>query len=229
MHWTGPSTVLGLVQTAGSKNERPPAQMFYRPADGHGLPHNPFNAIVTPRPIGWISTRGSDGTENLAPYSFFNAVAYTPPQVIFASTGRKPDRVGTKDSLSNIRDTGVFCCNIVSYALREEMNESSGPWPREEDEFTRTGLERTECETIACSRVVDAPAHLECQLIEVIPLRGKSNFLVLGEVTGIHIRDEFLTDGMLDITAYQPVTRLGYRDFAKIDETFTMLRPGEKD
>ncbi|NIN77265.1 MAG: flavin reductase family protein, partial [Planctomycetales bacterium] len=87
--------------------------MFYRPEDGHGLPHNPFNAIVAPRPIGWISTRGADGSENLAPYSFFNAVAYTPPQVMFASTGAKPDRDGTKDSVTNIRDTGVFCVNLV--------------------------------------------------------------------------------------------------------------------
>ena len=88
--------------------------MFYRPEDGHDLPHNPFNAIVAPRPIGWISTRGSDGSENLAPYSFFNAVAYTPPQVVFASTSAKPDRDGTKDTVANIRDTGVFCCNVVS-------------------------------------------------------------------------------------------------------------------
>ena len=87
--------------------------MFYRPADGHGLPHNPFNAIVTPRPIGWISTRGADGSDNLAPYSFFNGVAYVPPQVMFASTGAKDDQDGTKDSVANIRETGVFCVNVV--------------------------------------------------------------------------------------------------------------------
>ncbi|MEM7490237.1 MAG: flavin reductase, partial [Pseudomonadota bacterium] len=86
--------------------------MFYRPEDGHGLPHNPFNAIVSPRPIGWIATRGTMG-DNLAPYSFFNAVAYVPPQVMFASTSAKPDRDGTKDSVAQIRETGVFCVNIV--------------------------------------------------------------------------------------------------------------------
>ena len=89
--------------------------MFYEPRNGHGLPHNPFNAIVTPRPIGWISTRSADGIDNLAPYSFFNAVAYTPPQVMFASTSSKPDQDDTKDSVANIRDTGVFCVNVVSY------------------------------------------------------------------------------------------------------------------
>jgi flavin reductase (DIM6/NTAB) family NADH-FMN oxidoreductase RutF len=100
------------------------AFMFYRPADGHGLPHNPFNAIVTPRPIGWIATRGADGSENLAPYSFFNAVAYVPPQVIFSSTGAKSDRAGTKDSVANIRETGVFCVNIVAEAMIDAMNQS---------------------------------------------------------------------------------------------------------
>lgn len=92
--------------------------MFYEPKDGHGLAHNPFNAIVTPRPIAWIATRGADGRENLAPYSFFNAIAYTPPQIMFASTSAKADRGDTKDSLANIRDTGVFCVNVVETAAR---------------------------------------------------------------------------------------------------------------
>jgi flavin reductase (DIM6/NTAB) family NADH-FMN oxidoreductase RutF len=96
--------------------------MFYKPEDGHGLPHNPFNALVTPRPIGWISTRDAAGRDNLAPYSFFNAVAYVPPQVMFASTSAKEDRGDTKDSVANIRETGVFCCNIVPFALRDAMN-----------------------------------------------------------------------------------------------------------
>ena len=104
--------------------------MFYEPKDGHGLPHNPFNAIVTPRPIGWISTRGTDGADNLAPYSFFNAVAYEPPQVMFASTSAKPDRGDTKDSVANIRETGVFAVNVVSFALRGAMNQTSGAWDK---------------------------------------------------------------------------------------------------
>lgn len=200
--------------------------MFYRPEDGHGLAHNPFNAIVTPRPIGWISTRGSDGSENLAPYSFFNAVAYVPPQVMFASTGTKPDRDGTKDSVSNIRDTRVFCVNIVEYAMMEAMNETSGTWDRDVDEFAKAGLERSECEAIACSRVSAVPASLECQLTQIIELKGAANFLVLGEVIGVHLRDDCVKEGMFDVLSYQPLTRLGYRDYSRITEVFSMDRPG---
>jgi flavin reductase (DIM6/NTAB) family NADH-FMN oxidoreductase RutF len=154
--------------------------MFYRPEDGHGLPHNPFNAIVTPRPIGWISTRGADGSENLAPYSFFNAVAYVPPQVMFASTSAKEDRGDTKDSVANIRETGVFCVNVVEYAMRDVMNQTSGPWPKETDEFTLAGIERTACEAIPCSRVAGAPANLECRLTQIVKLEGEANFAVFG-------------------------------------------------
>lgn len=200
--------------------------MFYRPEEGHGLAHNPFNAIVTPRPIGWISTRGSDGSENLAPYSFFNAVAYVPPQVMFASTGTKADRDGTKDSVSNIRDTRVFCVNIVEYAMREAMNETSGAWDRDVDEFAKAGLERSECEAIACSRVSAAPASLECQLTQIVELKGAANFLVLGEVVGVHLRDDCVKDGKFDVLNYQPLTRLGYKDYSRITEVFSMDRPG---
>ena len=200
--------------------------MFYRPEEGHGLPHNPFNAVVTPRPIGWISTRGANGQDNLAPYSFFNAVAYVPPQVMFASTSAKPDREGTKDSVGNIRETGVFCVNIVEYAMREAMNQTSGLWPRETDEFEKAGIERFECETIACSRVAGAPASLECRLTEIVTLKGETNFLVLGEVTGVHLRDNCLKDGAFDVLNYQPLTRLGYHDYSRITEVFSLRRPG---
>lgn len=201
--------------------------MFYRPEDGHGLKHNPFKAVVTPRPIGWISTRGADGQDNLAPYSFFNAVADNPPQVIFASTGAKPDREGTKDSVGNIRDTGVFCVNIVEYAMRDVMNVSSGPWERDVDEFARAGITKAECETIACSWVAEAPAALECRMTEIVRLKGETNFLVIGEVVGVHLRDDAIRDGRFDILTYQPLTRLGYRDYSRITEVFELKRPGE--
>ncbi|MCA0203065.1 flavin reductase family protein [Pararhodobacter sp.] len=201
--------------------------MFYRPADGHGLPHNPFNALVSPRPIGWISTRGADGSENLAPYSFFNAVAYVPPQVMFATTGSKPDRAGGKDSLANIRETGVFCVNVVSKALLMAMNTSSGPWPKEVDEFRLAGLERADCETIACSRVVEAPAGLECRVTQIVPLAGRDNTMVIGEVTGIHLRDDCLVEGRFAYERFTPVGRLGYRDYAYVDDPFELARPGE--
>ncbi len=200
--------------------------MFYRPVDGHGLPHNPFNAIVTPRPIGWISTRGADGAENLAPYSFFNAVAYTPPQVMFSSTSAKEDRGDTKDSVANIRETGVFCANIVEYAARDAMNRTSGMWPKDEDEFTLAGIARAPCSEIACSRVADAPASLECRVTQIVALEGKSNFAVFGEVVGVHLRDDCLVDGMFDVTRFNPLTRLGYTDYSVIREVFSLKRPG---
>ncbi len=199
--------------------------MFYRPADGHGLPHDPFGAIVAPRPIGWISTRGTDGSENLAPYSFFNAVAYVPPQVMFASTSAKPDRDGTKDTVANIRETGVFCVNVVAHAMRDAMNESSGPWPRETDEFERAGVERITCETIPCSRVAEAPAALECRLTRVVTLPGKANLVVFGEVTGVHLAEASLVGGRFDVTRHVPLARLGYRDYAAVRETFELERP----
>lgn len=200
--------------------------MFYRPEDGHGLPHNPFNAIVTPRPIGWISTRGTMG-DNLAPYSFFNAVAYVPPQVMFASTSAKEDRDGTKDSVAQLRESGVFCVNIVEYAARDVMNQTSGPWPAGEDEFALAGIDKADCETIDCPRVAGAPASLECKVTQIVKLEGAANYAVFGEVTGVHMRDDCLVNGQFDVTTFQPLTRLGYRDYSVIREVFSLKRPGE--
>jgi len=193
--------------------------MFYRPSEGHGLPHNPFNAIVTPRPIGWISTRGPQG-DNLAPYSFFNAAAYAPPQVTFASTG-------LKDSVTNIRASGVFAVNIVAAAMLHPMSETSAALPPGMDEFAHAGVAKAECSTIPCPRVDGAPATLECELIDIITLRGRHNYLIIGEVTGIHLRDDCLRDGRFDVTAYQPLARMGYRDYAVVREVFELKRPGE--
>ena len=201
--------------------------MFYKPQDGHGLPHNPFNAIVTPRPIGWISSRDTDGNDNLAPYSFFNAVAYVPPQVMFSSTGQKPDREGTKDSVSNIRDTGVFCVNIVEYAMRDAMNASSATVNKNIDEFARAKLEKTPCETIDCAQVSGTPAALECKLTQILQLPGAANFAVFGEVTGIHMRDDCLSDGLFDITRFHPLARLGYRDYTRVTDIFSLSRPDD--
>lgn len=193
--------------------------MFYRPEDGHGLPHNPFGAIVAPRPIGWIATRGALG-DNLAPYSFFNAVAYAPPQVMFASTG-------VKDSLWNIRETGVFCVNVVEEAMLQAMSATSAILPRGTDEFGQAGIAKAECTTIPCPRVAGAPAALECRLTEIVTMRGQDNFLILGEVTGVHLRDDCLTGGRLDATRYRPVARMGYRDYAIVRELIEVPRPNE--
>ena len=201
--------------------------MFYRPDDGHGLPHNPFNAIVTPRPIGWISTQDNAGNRNLAPYSFFNAVAYVPPQVMFASTGAKNDQEGTKDSVSNIRETGVFCVNIVEYAMRDAMNTSSAAFAKSDDEFIKSGMEAIACDTIAGVRVAGTPASLECKLTQIIQLPGEANFVVFGEVTGVHMRDDCLVDGMFDVTKFRPLSRLGYKDYSVVDNIFSLSRPDE--
>ena len=199
--------------------------MFYRPENGHGLPHNPFNALVAPRPIGWISTRGSAG-DNLAPYSFFNAVAYVPPQVMFASTGTKPDRRGTKDSVSQIVESGVFCVNIATGDLRDAVNASSAPLPAGVSEFGHAGIAGSECITIACPRVAGAAASLECRMTHVLPLAGNANYAVFGVVTGIHIRDDCVVGGRFDPRAAGGwIARLGYKDYAAVTDLFEMDRP----
>ena len=142
--------------------------MYYDPSKGHGLPHNPFNAIVSPRPIGWVSTRSKDGIDNLAPYSFFNAVAYTPPQVMFSATSSKADQDGTKDTVANIRETGVFCVNIVSEKQLSEMNKSSKALSKEIDEFEFSDIEKQECHAINCSLVAGGPAALECKMTQIV-------------------------------------------------------------
>ena len=201
--------------------------MFYRPEDGHGLPHNPFNALIVPRPIGWISSRGESGVDNLAPYSFFNGCAYTPPQVMFATTGPKPDREDGKDSLANIRESGVFCVNIVAYAMKDAMNASSKSLPGDRSEFDHAGLERVECETIACARVKGAPAALECRMTQIVTLEGADNRLCIGTVTGIHLSDEFIVDGRFDVSLFRPLARLGYRDYSVVDNLFSLVRPDD--
>ncbi|SFL92903.1 flavin reductase family protein [Shimia aestuarii] len=201
--------------------------MFYQPKDGHGLPHNPFNALITPRPIAWVSTRDADGRRNLAPYSFFNGTAYVPPQVMFASTGTKPDQAEGKDSLSNIRATGVFCINVVEEAMRDAMNVSTTTFDKDVDEFDRAGLEAAQCETIDCPRLLGAPASLECRMTQIVPLLGENNFMVMGEVVGIHLRDNCIVDGIFDVTTFRPLARLGYRDYSVVDNTFTLARPDD--
>lgn len=194
--------------------------MFYRPKDGHGLPHSPFNAIVTPRPIGWISSRGADGSDNLAPYSFFNATAYVPPQVMFAT-------VAYKDSIRKIAETGVFCVNIVSEALTGAMNITSENFPASVDEFVKAGLEKAECETINCARVAAAPASLECRMTAIHKIEGKDNHVIFGEVTGVHMQDAFIVDGRFDVTTFTPLSRLGYRDYSVVREVFELARPDD--
>ena len=201
--------------------------MFYRPEiDNHGLPHNPFKAIVAPRPVGWISTLDQDGNANLAPYSFFNGVQDIPPMVMYSTTGRKLGIDEEKDSLTNIRETGEFCVSIVSFDLQDAMNISSAHKPRGDDEYKHAGLTKGTPHVVNAPFVAEAPASLECRFFKEIELPGHA-FVILGEVVGIHIQDQHIRDGLLDITSYKPLARLGYHDYSTVTETFSLNRPDQ--
>lgn len=201
--------------------------MFYEPKNGHGLPHDPFKALVGPRPIGWISSIAGDGTLNLAPYSFFNAVSANPPLVMFSSGGMK-------DSVANIRETGEFVCNIVSRSLTEQMNASSVDAPSDVNEFAYSGLAAAPSQLVSVPRVAQAPAALECKLTEIIEPRDLNHeqtgdFIVFGQVIGVHIDESVLKDGLVDATALAQVSRLGYMDYSVVETVFQLSRPRWKD
>lgn len=201
--------------------------MFYEPRSGHGLPHDPFKAIVAPRPIGWISTRRADGALNLAPYSFFNAISTNPHLVWFSSEGKK-------DSATIARETGEFVVNLVGRVLAEEMNQTAIDAPRGVSEFALSGLTPADCRIVSPPRVAEAPAALECIVTDVLEPHDRHGnhagvFVVTGEVVGVHIDEAMLTDGLFDVTKAQNLSRLGYMDFAAVSETFVMRRPRWKD
>ena len=199
---------------------------YYEPRLGHGLPHDPLNAIVGPRPIGWISTRSPDGAVNLAPYSFFNAFNYTPPIIGFAS-------VGWKDSVRNIQATGEFAWNLATRSLAEAMNATSAAVPAGIDEFALAGLSQAPSRRIAAPRVLESPVSFECKLTQLIQLRDTAEapietWLVLGEVVAVHIDKRLLKDGIYDTAAAFPILRAGGpADYFSIDEAqrFQMFRP----
>jgi len=199
---------------------------FYEPRNGHGLPHNPFNAIIGPRPIGWISTRGVDGRLNLAPYSFFNAFAYTPPIIAFGSTG-------SKDTLRNARETGEFVWNLATMALAKQMNQTSASVAREVSEFELAGLSPTPSVLVSAPRVAESPVSFECRVTQVVQLQDKEgnampNWVVFGEVVAAHIARRLLVHGVYDTAAAHPVLRAGGADaYAQItpEIMFRMSRP----
>ncbi|AYG59205.1 flavin reductase family protein [Rhizobium jaguaris] len=198
--------------------------MFYTTdTNQHGLAYDPFKAIVAPRPIGWIGSKGRDGSLNLSPYSFFNAVSDRPKLVMFSSMGRK-------DSVRNVEETNVFTANLVSRNLLEKMNHSSTAVPYGTDEFSLAGL------TAKPGRLVDAPyvaeafAVLECLVTEVMRPKGLSgepseNIMVFGQVVGIHIDETIIRDGRLDMALARPVARMGYMDYSEGSNVFELLRP----
>jgi len=199
---------------------------FYEPSQGHGLPHDPFNAIVGPRPIGWISSQDAQGQVNLAPYSFFNAFNYTPPLIGFAS-------LGEKDSLRNIRETGEFGWNLATRPLAEQMNASCAAVPHGVDEFELAALAKVSSRLIKPPRVAHSPVSFECRLTQLLRLEGldkqpTQTWLVLGEVVGVHIARHLLKDGVYDTAAAQPILRGGGpADYFAVtpDNLFRMFRP----
>ena len=206
--------------------------MFYEPRNkDHGLPRNPFNSLVIPRPIGWISTVDNSGVFNLAPYSFFNAVSYSPPTVMFCGgAGSASD--ATKDSIRNVEATGEFVCNLATWATREQMNQSSATLPPDADEIELTGLTPVASTLVSPPRIKEAPVHLECRHVKSVDIPGwtpaDTYKMIIGEVVGIHINDEMISaEGVIDVARLIPIGRLGYNDYTRVsDESmFTLERP----
>ena len=198
--------------------------MFYNPEIGHNLPHDPFKAIVSPRPIGWISTIDKEKNVNLAPYSFFNAIADNPPMIMFSITGQKKN-ISSKDTLQNIIETKCFVVNVVSKDLLHQMNQTSGNYPKNTDEFLLAKLEKSNCVHIDVPRVKKSPASLECILHKVLKLPGFSNNMVIGKVVGVHINDQNLKNGLFDVLTYDPIARMGYKDYISVSKKFELDRP----
>ncbi len=198
--------------------------MFYDTAkNDHGLPRDPFKAIVAPRPIGWITSMSAKGEINLAPYSFFNAVSDEPPIVLFSSEG-------PKDSLVFVEETKEFVCSLATFDLRAAVVETSAQFARGVNEMERSGLAPAPCRLVRPPRVAASPCALECKLLQIIDLKdleGKSTHrhVVLGQVVGVHIDDRFIKNGRLDTAAMQPIARCGYADYSVVDKVFAIARP----
>lgn len=196
---------------------------FYEPRSGHGLPHDPFKAIVAPRPIGWISTLDRQGRVNLAPYSFFNAICSDPPMVMFSSEG-------LKHSAGNAAATGAFVASLATQPLMDAMNRTSAAVDAGVDEFALAGLTHAPSRLVAPPRVAESPAALECKVVAVQALnasdgRPTGTHLVIGEVVGVYIDPALLVDGLFDTAAARPLARCGYRDYAVVAEVFSLTRP----
>ena len=206
--------------------------MFFKPMQhkNAGLSHNPLKAIVSPRPIGWIASKGADGSLNLAPYSFFNAISEDPAMVMFSVQSDHASH--RKDSLRNIDETGEFVVNIVSEAQFDAMNISSGTYPYGENEFELAGLKPEASQTITVPRASGVPAALECRHYQTLDLprndEGGGYVLVIGTVTGIYINDDVVEDGLVKYDAFVPISRLGYRDYGRVTDIFQASRPNQK-
>jgi len=201
--------------------------MYWETDKPHGLPRNPFKSCVVPRPIGWISSVSTDGHVNLAPYSFFNGICGEPPMVMFAANGSTNAR--TKDTLANVEQTGEFVCNMATWDLRDQMNVSSAAVDADINEFELADLDMQPSQQVKPPRVKAAPIHMECVYYKTLDLPndvpGTRNALVTGQVVGIHIKDDFLVDGIIDIEKIMPLARMGYKDYTHVEKIFSMTRP----
>ena len=199
--------------------------MYYDTAkNNHGLPYNPFKALTVPRPIGWISTISKDGIGNLSPYSYFNGLSYNPPFVMF-SAGNRVDG-SKKDSVLNSEETGEFVVNVSTWDTRHQMNDTSWIMESETDELLETGLTPISSINVKPKRVAESPVHFECKYHQTVELPGKVGFhhVVIGQVIGIHIKDEFITDdGIVDVLKMKVIARLGYNDYTLIEKTFSIV------
>ncbi len=202
--------------------------MFFDDHRKHGLRHNPFKALVAPRPIAWVSSVSADGVANLAPFSYFNACADRPPTVMFAPNNPRPNGDG-KDTLRNIEQTNEFVVNLAGYDLREPMNLTSAHVDPSIDEFKLAGLTPAPSVHVKAPRVEEAPVSLECRFLTRLRLPSDhpaiENNVVIGQVVGTHIAEHIIRDGMIDMAAYRPVARLGYMDYTSVETVFEMLRP----
>ena len=199
---------------------------YYEPANGHGLKHDPFNAIIAPRPIGWISSRNAKGHVNLAPYSFFNGFNYIPPIIGFSSTSRK-------DSIANIEQTGEFVWNLATMDLAKQMNATAAHVAPDVSEFVLAGLTEAPSMIVNVPRVAESPVSFECKLTQIIQLQGAdgnkvNGWLTLGEVVAVHIDKALIKDGVYQTALARPIVRAGRRgDYFEIkpDAMFEMTRP----
>ena len=199
---------------------------YYEPRNGHGLKHDPFNAIIAPRPIGWISSRDARGNLNLAPYSFFNGFCYKPPIIGFSSTS-------WKDSVANMQETGEFVWNLATMDLAQQMNATAAHLAHDVSEFAIAGLTPAPCKIVKAPRVAESPVSFECEVAQIVQLQGadgvKANaWLTLGEVVAVHIDKAMIKDGVYQTALARPIVRAGRKgDYFVIrqDAMFEMTRP----
>ena len=204
--------------------------MFYETKkNNHGLKHDPFKSCIIPRPIAWITTISNDGIDNCAPYSFFNGVSSDPPMIMFANNGTAVDERGPRDTFSNIKENQEFVINVSTFNTKDKMNKTSARLNKRISEIEFASLDTLDSRLVKPKRLKESPINMECILYKIIDLPGITennyNGILIGKVIGIHINDEYIKDGKVDVIKIKPLARLGYFDYSVIDDFFTIKRP----